>query len=794
MKVMRDWSLRSEDPLELTLACDARLVRPDFWDDQVWQISIRGNEPLAMDLYTTFGLRAQVFRMFPRFSEGEIQKTDPASYSETPIFTRLYPNYVKLKFSPFQDINVLGEYYVPDSRSIRLRYQITNNSNIQKYLVFEWVCLLKPIDGQSMTKSEFENVQALIGSSQGLSIMVTMSGEIQLISSPYPSIRKQIQLETNETKSVLINHSAQKKMEDGRKHKLWIGNHKWDAEVARCEMSNESWIEIYTGEPDWDIAFMLSQKMAHSLLFRRTSNPTMIIPIKIRQPDLGYSSETGIGAYSHSNIAPTPIETLYHISYLPPNEIHISKGWLLSFIAKQESDGFIHWKPETSEKKGRLLMPPILSYMAWQIYERCHDKSFLSDIFQPLLKFYTHWLSPVHDRDNDGIPEWDHPFQTGIEELSVYDSYQSLSSGQNINTLEMPSLCSFLLRECQALLSIANTIRNKKHTTYLEETTSILENTIEKLWSEQDGCYLARDRDSHFSPPGEFISQRHGVGSMLVNKTFQNPVRLIINIFRSGEATIKPHLIIYGASAGGHNRIEHILPERILWRINKGFATGGRLYSHIDQIDIHGITDTDRVEIISTNNRFVDISHLLPLWSGFSNKNQLEKLVSNTISNPDQFWRANGLPLCPKTDTDKEMDICHYVDFPFNTFVGMGLMDHGYHKLAADLTTKLMNAVIINLKFQNSFFRYYHAENGQGFGERNVVNGLAPLGLFLKTLGVVWISNKTINLQGFNPYPWPVTVKYQGTSILCQNERRTVTFPDGQILTIDSPEPCRISL
>ena len=59
----------------------------------------------------------------------------------------------------------------------------------------------------------------------------------------------------------------------------------------------------------------------------------------------------------------------------------------------------------------------------------------------------------------------------------------------------------------------------------------------------------------------------------------------------------------------------------------------------------------------------------------------------------------------------------------------------GCRQDAAHLTARLMTAVIQNLKKQHAFFRAYHAETGAGIGERNTVQGLAPLGLFLETLG-----------------------------------------------------------
>jgi hypothetical protein len=100
-----------------------------------------------------------------------------------------------------------------------------------------------------------------------------------------------------------------------------------------------------------------------------------------------------------------------------------------------------------------------------------------------------------------------------------------------------------------------------------------------------------------------------------------------------------------------------------------------------------------------------------------------------------------------------------------------------------------MDAIILNLKQQGDFRQYYDVTTGKGFGEYNTLWGLAPLGLFLDVLGVRLISPQKVGLVGINPFPWPVTVKYRGLTILRSTEKTQVVFPDGQVITVDDPEP-----
>jgi len=72
-----------------------------------------------------------------------------------------------------------------------------------------------------------------------------------------------------------------------------------------------------------------------------------------------------------------------------------------------------------------------------------------------------------------------------------------------------------------------------------------------------------------------------------------------------------------------------------------------------------------------------------------------------------------------------------------------------------------------------------------GNGETHVINSVAPLGLFLDTLGVRLLSSNKIALKGFNPYSLPVTVKYRGINIYKQMDKTTVIFPNGETTIIE---------
>jgi hypothetical protein len=65
--------------------------------------------------------------------------------------------------------------------------------------------------------------------------------------------------------------------------------------------------------------------------------------------------------------------------------------------------------------------------------------------------------------------------------------------------------------------------------------------------------------------------------------------------------------------------------------------------------------------------------------------------------------------------------------------------------------------------------------------------------LFLDILGVRIISPWKVHLDGFNPFPQPVQLKYRGLKVGCQADKTVVTFPDGQSIIVTDPAPCVVA-
>jgi hypothetical protein len=466
----------------------------------------------------------------------------------------------------------------------------------------------------------------------------------------------------------------------------------------------------------------------------------------------------------------------------------------------QAEDGSVDWKPGLAGQRGRWLAAPLLASMAWQTYQHSLDADFLRAVQPGLQSFIQCWFNTAHDRDQDGFPEWDHPLQTSLEDNPAFTVWQAGGQGARISATESPALSAMLYREILSLARIAEALDQPREQERLESRCADLRLLTEACWDDSTAFYHNRDRATHHSPAGKTLVRQPGNGSLALDQSFPAPVRLLVRIKLTGEASRRPEISLHGQE-DAVPRSECLGRMDFQWGPGLAVATSGQVYTRLDQVEISGLQARDQVSIQIMDFSSEDISLFLPLWAGTPAPAHLQTLTGRTLLAENRFWKPYGLPTCPSdksktrpTSAIRRMDsTCQAVHLPWNALVGQGLLAFGMQTEAARLTARLMAAVIQNLKKQHAFFQAYHAETGEGLGERNPLQGLAPIGLFLETLGVTIQSPTRLTLTGKNPFPWPVTVKYRGLMLTRQAEQTVIVFPDGQTLTLDDPTDAVVS-
>ncbi len=454
---MRDWTLGPGDPLALTLAADFRLCTPDYVNDQIWELETGGGDPPALALRTTYGLRARAMRIFPRFSLGSQMVTDPAAFPLPPRLRRFYPNFLQLDFSPFPDIDVVAEYWVPDSHTTAGRFTVTNRAGRTLSLLLEICGQLAPLDGQSLAPLSMHSVNILAGRTSDLAPVIFLTGGPQPGPGPYPSLVLDLALAAGGSRSLTWVHAALANPSDSFELARRTAARPWEAEQARIELVNAAQtIEIHTGDPDWDAALALSQKTAFSLFF-----------------------------------GPSPASPLPKLCHRPPAgpRLFATRGWQRLFPALERtipSGGRLIWPVSCPAHRNwlpvwcatswlhRLKKAQWIGNPAWPVsagngwLPRCSPvwpgkptgapsiMNFLREIQPGLNAFIQCWFTEEHDRDLDGFPEWDHPLQTGLEDNPAFTVWQAGGQGAGISAAESPALSAMLCRE---ILSLAQDCR-----------------------------------------------------------------------------------------------------------------------------------------------------------------------------------------------------------------------------------------------------------------------------------------------------------------------------------------------
>jgi hypothetical protein len=782
---MREWKLGPGDPLALTLAADFRLCTPDYGNDHTWELELGGGDPPATGLRTTYGLRARNMRIFPRFQVNGRAISDPADFATPPSVRTFAPNYLLLAYAPFPGLPVEAEFWVPDSHTAAGRLTISNNTGEPLSLMLELCGQLVPLEGQPLAAAVIQSVHILSGRSAELAPVIFLSGGPVPGQGPYPSLALDLALAAGGRRTLTWVQAALGTHEESFEHARRTAARPWEGERARLELVNEAQtVEVWSGDPDWDAAFALSQKTAFGLFFGAGDQLPAASFVQMRQPDQGHSTRGDGSDYGQAWNGQSALESVYLASVLT-GAPELAAGLVRNFLAAQAEDGSVDWKPGLAGQRGRWLSAPLLAGLAWDSAARSGDMEFLREVFPKLVRFVRQWLEPAHDRDEDGFPEWDHALQSGLEDHPLFSVWQTASQGGDITCTETPALGAMLCREIQALEHIAEELGSPDEIGDLPAASARLRAMVEDCWDSHAFLHHLRDRDSHRSPAGKLLAKGRGAGRLEVGKSFPHPRRLLVQVDLKGASTRHLEIVLAG-TLDGAGKSERLERADFHWNAGQATVTTRGLFSTVDSLEASGLEKNDKVSLRVMDLSGEDVGLFLPLWAEIPSEARARTIVSRTLFNAEHFGRPFGIP-CTGSAGGSDPAEWQAVNLPWNALVGEGLLIYGFREEAAQLTTRLMRAVIGNLKTQRAFYEAHHAGTGAGLGERNAVQGLAPLGLFLKTLGVEFRLPGQVVLCGKNPFPRPVTVKYRGFTVTRQAEKTEIVFPDGQNITLDDP-------
>jgi hypothetical protein len=789
---MRTWSLTPKSVLSLRLSADARISTPDYIDDQIWELSLTGGEPASVAIQSTYGLRAGGMRIFPGFSLGEGVIIDPDQFHSGPVVQNFFPNYVRVLFTPFQELEVQEEYWVVDSQTIVGRIGLNNLSGDSLQLQTRLYALLIPAEGgKRMAAWQHMGVTCLSGQTENLMPVIFIMGGAQVEQTVYPSLVLNRTLRPGEMKNILWAHAGLKDQVSSFDAARAAASRPWEAEIARIELLNESLVEIETGDQEWDAAFQFSQKVALGSFV----GPTKALPypsfVISRNPDRGYSRRGDGSDHNWQWEGQTAAQAYFLLPLIIHSAPELAKGLICNFLSIQSPSGFIDWKPGLGGQRNGALAQPLMATLAWKVYEHTQDRQFLNDVFPGLLEFVHFWFTPEHDRDGDGFPEWDHTLQMGYDHCPTFVQWQFWGQGLDITKAETPDLASYLYREHHSLIQMAKELHLDEQVQSLEERLSSLRESVGGMWSEESSLYCYRDRDAHHSPKGEKLGSGKGEFSIPVERTFNEPIRILMRTVGTNGLRHNIKVFIHGRGKRGRHRVEQLRERQFQWFANIGTATSEKTYVEVERIEVTGLEDEFNTVVSIADFSREDVNLLLPLWAGIPEPERAEIMVRETILNPERFWRPFGISSCSRMDPayqSANKQGAAGIWMYWNLLVGEGLLAYGYRKEAAGLIQNLMQAVILTLQKDKAFREVYHPDHPEGSGERDHISGLIPIGLFLDCLGIHLVKPDKFFLRGDNPFPWDVTVRWKGIEIRCFEEHKEVIFPTGDQVEVFGEE------
>ncbi|MCQ3939435.1 MAG: hypothetical protein DPW18_20680 [Chloroflexi bacterium] len=568
----------------------------------------------------------------------------------------------------------------------------------------------------------------------------------------------------------------------------------WQAELARIEMLDAGQtLDIRTGDPDWDAAFAFSQKAAHALFMHSDHLPKPSF-VQARHSDHGHSIKGDGTDYPPAWSGQFVLDAYYLAGILNVTP-QVTKNLLLNFLATQDEDGEVDGKPGIAGQRGKFLAMPILASMAWKYYQAAGDDEFLAEVFPRLVKFFWSWFSGAHDRNRDGTPEWDHILQTGLEDNPLFDVWNPWSQGLDVSFVHSPSLEAMLYREAQMLVKMGRILGKPDEETALIAAQAVkIKESLDAGWNPRVSFYSYRDRETGQVTESKVIAKRKGDGSMRPKFESETPVRLLVEIQTKSPAAKRPEVEISEYFTKSKGESEVIAGHQFQWRSGGLVATTQMVFTRVGRISVAGLEENDRINVRIVDTTGEDITLGLPLWAGALEKQRAYAMIGRNIMMADRFDRPFGMPSLPLAPDPQAETVSMSVSLPWNSLIAEGLLAYGFRAEATRLTAHLMNAVIQNLKRNRSFYQRYHAEKGTGIGERNSLTGFAPVGLFMQALGVTILSGARVKLEGRNLFPFAVTIKYKGLTVVRGQEQTTVTFANGESVIVKDEAPCIVEM
>ncbi|MDY6846221.1 MAG: hypothetical protein SVP52_03700, partial [Chloroflexota bacterium] len=717
--------------------------------------------------------------------------SNPDDFVHPPKVTNYTPSSVQIEAKYRDHFEFEFICYLPEPDVLTGSIQIRNLQAIPINITVQLAVKLVPMGkGQPSHPEKWGGNQFLAGKTDTLEPILFMTGGPSAINNPFPALSLQLDIEAQHVQDVswvlVSKESKTKGLEKARAITTSSWRFGFQANVKRDQRQT---IQIETGNPDWDAAFLLAQVNARTHFVRPAKDENEFGFIKTRLPDhTSFNQEDPYLSDSLTNL------DLYHLSQVL---MPASADMFAPLLEKHVIHQIERRKPNPEDKdfpsKKTKNGSPILATTVLAVYEITKNNDFLSTLYPFLTEFFRSWVSDHALGNEKEHLVWDTPAQLQIDTgLYTYDFWETYCKGLDITKAESPALYAMLYREAKALYKISKTMGERAQQRYFSRWQKELFKRLEDCWHEDDEAYGYQDIQSHLSPSQELHFTGRVKNDVEVKKTFIKPQRLQCHIIASDEHTRACTVKIKGLSTTGEKIEEVFKSQNILWVLGQAHLTTENLFGDLVSISFEGFTPDDQFILESADFTQQDITCLLPLWADAGSHAHRQSLASGWLDSHRKSF-SYGIPETWLGKQALPEDLPIRVNVLWNTLIIDGIAQQGKNKTAASLYTNLMDAIIHGLKNYDGFYPLFDHKNGRPTGQYNALSGLIPIQLFLKIAGIKLFSPNKVAVWGRNPFPWSIEVHWRGLSLIKEQSYTSITFPNGAAAHHDSGKPVLIS-
>lgn len=129
--------------------------------------------------------------------------------------------------------------------------------------------------------------------------------------------------------------------------------------------------------------------------------------------------------------------------------------------------------------------PPLVAWTVLKMFEISHNREFLDEIYEPMVRWNNWWLG-YNDDDRDGLCQYNHPYSSGLDDSPLWDEGMPVES---------PDLNTYLCLQQEALGHIAWIIGEEKDVPkWLRQANQMAQRMIDRMWDEDAGLFWALHR------------------------------------------------------------------------------------------------------------------------------------------------------------------------------------------------------------------------------------------------------------------------------------------------------------